>query len=102
MSVGPLGTLYASGPHKMLWGKPAGARLEVSGRRLDGSSQPLEVEISPHYSTESFNPSEIGFPVPGCWELEARADGSVLSFVVEVLPRTYEPSAGTAGTWRTW
>jgi hypothetical protein len=29
----------------------------------------------------------VVFPAPGCWEVEARAQSSILEFVVYVYPR---------------
>lgn len=84
----------AGGPGKVLWGKPEGAELTVTGRRLDGEAPPLDVDVSPYYKDQYLNPSGIGFPTAGCWEIEARADSSVLRIVVEVYPRFYGPDIG--------
>ena len=84
----------AGGPGKVLWVKPEGAELTVTGRRLDGEAPPLEVEVAPYYREQNLNPSGISFPTAGCWEIEARTDASVLRIVVEVYPRLYQPDIG--------
>jgi hypothetical protein len=83
-----LNTLGLGQPTKVLWGKPAGIDLVVAGRRLDGEAPPLIADISPYYHDDILNPSGIGAPTPGCWEIEARAGDSVLRIVVEVPSTT--------------
>lgn len=82
----------AGGPVKTPWYRPAGSTLDVTGRRLDGPAPPLEFVDPPTsttYERGSFMPSGLGFPVAGCWEIEARAGGGSLRIVVEILPRFY-------------
>jgi len=74
---------FAGGTHKVLWLKPVGSRLEVVGRRLDGDAPPLRADLPEGYPGD-FQASGIGFPTPGCWEVEARADGSVLRVALQV------------------
>ena len=69
---------------KVLWLKPVGSRLEVSGQRLDGAVPPLDVHLPEGYPGD-YQASGLSFPTGGCWEVEARADSSVLRFVVYVL-----------------
>ncbi|HSL28588.1 MAG TPA: hypothetical protein VK900_05260 [Anaerolineales bacterium] len=71
---------------KVGWFRPAGATLEISGRRLDGDAPPLEAEASCCYPTR-FQASGLYFPTEGCWEVHARADDKELTFVVWVEPR---------------
>jgi hypothetical protein len=74
---------HAGGSHKVLWLKPPGSVLRVTGRRLDGEAPPLIANLPEGYGGD-FQASGIGFPTAGCWEVEARADASVLRFVVAV------------------
>jgi len=70
---------------KVGWFRPAGAVLEVTGQRLDGEAPAMEFHASCCYPTR-FQASGLYFPTQGCWELDARAAGSELSFVVWVEP----------------
>ena len=67
------------------WFRPAGAALEIYGRRLDGSGPPLDAHIPCCYPTR-FQATGLYFPTPGCWEITAKAAESKLSFVVWVEP----------------
>jgi hypothetical protein len=71
--------------NKIGWFRPAGADLEITGRRLDAEAPPLEAHASCCYPTR-FQASGVYFPTEGCWEVTARAAGSLLSFVVNVEP----------------
>ncbi len=71
--------------NKVIWIRPAGAPLEVTGRRLDGESAPLRVDIPTGYGT-GFQVTGVYVPAEGCWEVTARAGESRLQFVVEVAP----------------
>ena len=70
---------------KVGWFRPAGATLEITGQRLDGTGLPLEAHIPCCYPTR-FQATGLYFPTPGCWEVTARAAESMLSFVVWVEP----------------
>lgn len=74
---------WKTGGIKVPWIKPVGSSLEVSGRRLDGEAPPLDAWLSEGYPAD-FQASDLHFPTEGCWEVEARAEGSVLRFVVYV------------------
>ena len=71
--------------NKIGWFRPAGAELEITGRRLDAQAPPLEAHASCCYPTR-FQASGVYFPAPGCWEVTARADNSLLKFMVLVEP----------------
>lgn len=71
--------------NKVGWFRPAGADLEISGRRLGGQSPPLEANFPCCYPTR-FQASGLYFPTAGCWEVTAKAADSMLSFVVQVKP----------------
>lgn len=70
---------------KMGWFRPAGAALEITGHRLDGQSLPLDVDVPCCYPTR-FQATGLFFPEPGCWEIKAKAEESVLTFIVKVYP----------------
>lgn len=71
--------------NKIGWFRPAGAALEVKGKRLDGQAPALKAEFPCCYSTR-FQASGLYFPTEGCWEITARATDRVLTFVVKVGP----------------
>jgi hypothetical protein len=86
------GRIWASAPglqsyrpegNKVLWVKPSGSQLEVKGRRLDGQAALLQVHIPGGYA-DDYQASGVTFPTPGCWEIEAKADGTEWSFVVYI------------------
>lgn len=90
------GKLWASSPGrwttggvKVLWEKPAGSRLSISGRRLDGSAPPLEASIPEGYAGD-YQASGLDLPTGGCWQVSAHAGSASLRFIVKVLPRIYE------------
>jgi hypothetical protein len=79
---------------KVAWFRPAGAQLEVSGRRVDAAAAPLAIEIPVGSAyVHRFTPSGMTFPTEGCWEIVAKADQSELRFILEV-PASQEPSTG--------
>jgi hypothetical protein len=71
---------------KVMWIRPAGKDLKVSGERLDGASLPLEARIPCCYPT-GFQVSTVTFPTAGCWKVTAKAGGHMLEFVTTVTPR---------------
>lgn len=85
---------WRQGSQKVPWVKPLGSQLVVHGRRLDGDSAPLWASFPAGY-TNDFQPSRLIFSAPGCWEIEARADASVLRIVVEVAPQPQPREAPT-------
>ncbi|MFC1879825.1 hypothetical protein ACFLZW_07930 [Chloroflexota bacterium] len=70
---------------KLGWFRPAGAALVITGRRIDAQGLPLEVNVPCCYPTR-FQSSGLIFPGGGCWEIQAKAAGSELYFVVRVDP----------------
>lgn len=70
---------------KVIWIRPRGTQLKVSGRRLDAKAPPLKVGIPCCYPT-GFQVSGTRFPTEGCWEVRARAGASQLRFVTRVAP----------------
>lgn len=71
--------------NKVGWFRPAGAALEITGRRLDGQASSLEASIPCCYPTR-FQATGLYFPTEGCWEVTARAADRELKFVVKVEP----------------
>ncbi|MFX3824768.1 hypothetical protein ACJBTM_10570, partial [Streptococcus suis] len=58
---------WSAGGDKVMWIRPAGSDLVVSGRRLDGEAPPLRADIPCCYPT-GFQASGLIFPTGGCWE----------------------------------
>lgn len=71
------------GSNKVLWIRPQGTDLKVSGRRLDGESPPLTAHIPCCYPT-GFQSTSLEFASSGCWEIKATAGESTLTFITEV------------------
>lgn len=84
----------ASGPffvggNKVLWERP-GSVVEISGKLLDGDAKAAgapTISGPQGYEGSDYQASGVTFPAPGCWEVEARAQSSILDFVVYVYPR---------------
>ncbi|RPJ50043.1 MAG: hypothetical protein EHM21_05810 [Chloroflexi bacterium] len=70
---------------KFGWFRPAGAPLEITGRRLDGEAPPLDAHVPCCYPTR-FQATGLVFPSAGCWEISAKAGGSSLTFVIKIEP----------------
>src|SRR5262245_56587603 len=74
------------GSNKVLWIRPQGTDLEISGRRLDAESSGLAASIPCCYPT-GFQATGLTFPTAGWWEVKAKAGSSTLVFVTLVKPR---------------
>jgi len=70
---------------KMGWFRPAGAPLEITGKRIDAKAPPLQADIPGTYPTR-FQATGVYFPTEGCWEVNAKAEDNELTFVVWVQP----------------
>ena len=70
---------------KVGWFRPAGAKLVITGRRLDAEAPAFKGEALSGYPTR-FQASALPFPAGGCWEITATAAESTLSFVVWLEP----------------
>ena len=59
--------------------------LTITGRRLDGPSEPLIFHTSNAYipGRGSFIPSNVTLPTLGCWEITGHYKGQDLTFVVD-------------------
>lgn len=78
---------WSPGYTKVLWVKPVGAALTVTGKRLDGAAPPLEQVLPENpgqYLAGNVEPTYLVFPTAGCWEVRAHAAASELRFVVAV------------------
>ena len=75
--------------NKVLWIRPQGTQLTISGRRLDANAAPAKATIPCCYPT-GFQASRLAFPTEGCWQISAKAGASELTFVTRVGP---EPPA---------
>lgn len=67
------------------WFRPAGAELQITGRRIDADSPPFEAHVPCCYPTR-FQATGLYFPTEGCWEVTAKAEESTLTFIVDVAP----------------
>lgn len=70
---------------KVGWFRPEGAELQITGRRVDGWAPPLESHVPCCYPTR-FQATGLTFPMQGCWEVTAKAEDRVLTFIVRVEP----------------
>lgn len=70
---------------KVAWFRPAGARLAITGQRIDAQAPPLHAHVPCCYPTR-FQSSGLFFPTEGCWAVQAKAADRTLAFVVWVAP----------------
>ena len=77
------GNVPPSRSFKVLWVRPAGEQIRVTGRRLDGPSDPMTANIPDGYP-HTFQASGLTFPTAGCWQVEATVQSARLDFVVRV------------------
>ncbi len=90
------GGAWFAGENKVLWSKPAGARLQITAQRLDGRAATFKANTSDGYRDFVYQASGLFFSSAGCWKVEARTGESRLEFVIEVFPRTFLPSRRNA------
>jgi hypothetical protein len=88
---GGVGQLLADGTLRMkfLWLLAGDGPLTIEGRRLDAAAPPLGALITEGFVGRGFQPSSLLFPTTGCWEVTAKANGSVLTFVTRVVTDGY-------------
>ena len=98
---------WQAGPkgNKVLWAKPPGVGLVITGREIDRAGSPVRAITAPgsppldgsgslpRATTGGGSAYPLGFEVtglyfnsPGCWEITARAGREELRFVTVVLP----------------
>jgi hypothetical protein len=73
----------STGDYKVLWVRPQGAKLTVTGHRLDGPAPPVTADIPSGYQW-TFQASGVRFPTAGCWQVDANAGGKTITFVVKI------------------
>lgn len=87
------GTSRAGEGLKVIWVRPPGTQLEITGCRLDAPAPPLRADFFPAGAYPSgFEVTGLTFPAAGCWEVTAKAGSDVLTFVTPVR----EPMLTTA------
>jgi hypothetical protein len=86
----PPSGVWHTGDEKVIWIRPAGTELRVSGQRLDAEASPLVAEIPCCYPT-GFQVTGLYFPTEGCWEVSATAGDHELRFVIEVRKSWGQP-----------
>ena len=69
----------------MIWIRPQGTQLTISGRRLDSDAPTLKAWIPDGYRT-GFQVTDMKFPTEGCWEIMARSGDHEFRFVTKVAP----------------
>lgn len=75
---------WQTGGEKVLWIKPAGSELKITGRLLGTEYDiPLDVAMPCCYDG-GFQVTSLIFFLPGCWEVTAEAGEEQLQFVTEV------------------
>ncbi len=74
---------WATGGEKVIWIRPQGTQLVVSGQRLDGEAPQLQAHIPCCYPT-GFQVTGLTFPTGGCWEVTAQAGKSELRVITWV------------------
>ena len=76
--------------NKVIWIRPAGTKLVITGRRLDAQAPPPRATPDRGYPG-GFTVTFLYFPTSGCWEVIAKAGSKELRFVIEVLPPAPAP-----------
>ena len=76
---------WRAGPdgNKVIWIRPAGTTLMVTGKRLDAQSSELQASEDRGYPI-GFTVINLQFPTPGCWEVVAKAGQEKLRLVAHV------------------
>jgi hypothetical protein len=69
---------------KLGWYRIAKGKLEITGRRLDGSAPPLTSHVPDGYGEIGFQSSGVDFPSEGCWKVTGTVGAARLTFVTFV------------------
>ncbi|HSG45551.1 MAG TPA: hypothetical protein VLA72_20585 [Anaerolineales bacterium] len=67
------------------WFRPVGVELQITGQRIDAQAPPLGAHVPCCYPTR-FQATGLYFPTEGCWEVTAKVEDSILTFIVQVAP----------------
>jgi hypothetical protein len=78
--------------NKVIWIRPAGTKLVITGRRVDAPASPPRATADRGYPT-GFTVTGLYFESLGCWELTAKAGTKELHFVTEVVAPSTPPSS---------
>jgi hypothetical protein len=70
---------------KFGWWRGIPGKLDITGRRLDGSAPYLRADIPDGYGKTGFQATGLYFPTEGCWEVTGRVDTTHLTFVTYVI-----------------
>jgi hypothetical protein len=69
---------------KVVWLKPPGKSLIISGRRLDGDAEQLITHQTGGYTSFGYDMTNLFFPTKGCWEITGKAGTTSFTFVTRV------------------
>ena len=69
---------------KIAWSRGVHGRFILTGRRLDKSAPPMRSVVSDSYGDIGFQPTSLGFPSEGCWEIKGTVGDEELTFVAKV------------------
>ena len=69
---------------KVVWLKPTGKSLVISGRRLDGDAEQLIPHQTGGYTSFGYDMTNLFFPTKGCWEITGKAGTASFTFVTRV------------------
>jgi hypothetical protein len=70
---------------KFGWWHEDPGKLEITGRRLDGTAPPARGDVPDGYGLTGFQASGVYFPTEGCWEVTGRVGATTLRFVTFVI-----------------
>lgn len=70
---------------KFPWSRHVRGKLQIEGRRLDGTAPPLRADIPDGYGNIGFQATMLIFPTIGCWEVTGRVGNVTLTFVTRVV-----------------
>jgi hypothetical protein len=73
----------SDGGYKVLWIRPPGMPITVTGKRLDSPEGKLTADLSGGYPN-TYQTSGLYFSSPGCWQIDATAAGRSMTFVTRI------------------
>ena len=69
---------------KFMWFKVR-KPLTLEGHRLDGNAPPAWVRLALDADDALLQPSQVGFPTPGCWQITSRVGHETLKIVLWIV-----------------